>query len=144
MRFAALRRLAHGQGHRIVLAGSPVLARAWGADGAYGPAARLLPRRAGLRLATAHDLREIGAAWRAGADAVLLSPIFATASHPGGRVLGPLRFRLVAAQSAAPVIALGGMTRARARRLRVSGWAAIDGLSGGRVKPIDAESPSGA
>ena len=63
------------------------------------------------------------------ADAVLLSPVFATRSHPGGARLGPLRFRLLAAKSRAPVIALGGMNHHTARRLRSPRWAAIDGLS---------------
>ena len=31
-----------------------------------------------------------------GADAVLLSPVFPTRSHPGAPVLGPVRFRLLA------------------------------------------------
>jgi thiamine-phosphate pyrophosphorylase len=97
----------------------------------YGPA-RSLKRRS-LRLATAHSLREIGEAVRVGADAVLLSPVFATRSHPGGKVLGPVRFLLMARQSPLPVIALGGMTPARAHILPVHGWAAIDGLSGNKT-----------
>lgn len=92
----------------------------------YGPGADL--RSTGLRLATAHSLREIGRA-RGRADAVLLSPVFTTRSHPGGKALGTLRFLLMARQSALPVLALGGMTRARAACLPVHGWAAIDGLS---------------
>jgi len=94
----------------------------------YGRAGQLCPS-APLRLATAHSLREIGDAVRAGADAVLLSPVFPTRSHPRGRALGPVRFLLMARQSPLPVIALGGMTAGRARRLPVHGWAAIDGLS---------------
>ena len=82
-----------------------------------------------LRLATAHSLREIGDANRLGADAVLLSPVFPTRSHPGARTLGPLRFRLLAAHAAMPVIALGGMDQALAGRLDWRRWAAIDGLS---------------
>ncbi|OYW16036.1 MAG: thiamine phosphate synthase [Novosphingobium sp. 12-64-8] len=96
------------------------------AGAGYGPATAL--RSSGLRLSTAHSLREIGRA-RGRADAVLLSPVFTTRSHPGGKALGTLRFLLMARQSALPVLALGGMTRARAARLPVHGWAAIDGLS---------------
>lgn len=88
-----------------------------------------LPRGRGLFLATAHSLREIAAAHRAHADAILLSPVFPTRSHPGARALGPPRFRLLAARSRVPVIALGGMDRARARRLQHAHWAAIDGLA---------------
>ena len=117
-RFERLARIAEARGHTIVVAG-----------GGYGPALSL-PRRPGtLRLATAHNLREIGQANRAGADAVLLSPVFPTRSHLQAKPLGPARFRLLARYSKAPVIALGGMTRHRARALHWPRWAAIDGLS---------------
>jgi thiamine-phosphate pyrophosphorylase len=129
-RFRALRRAARARGHVVILADSALTAREWGADGIYGAPRSLYPRRAGLlHLATAHDLAELGLAARLGADAVLLSPVFATRSHPGVGTLGPLRFRLLARRSRLPVIALGGMTPRRARALRWPRWAAIDGLS---------------
>ena len=127
-RFVQLARLARARGHRIVLSGTAREARAWGADGAYGPPERLTRGPALLRLATAHDLREIAAGHRARADAMLLSPAFPTRSHPSGKTLGPLRFRLLAARALVPAIALGGMNRARAARLRWRNWAAIDGI----------------
>lgn len=124
-RFAALARLARARGHWIVLAGSAAQARRWGADGAYGAPALLARGPAMPRLVTAHDLSELARARRA--DAVLLSPVFPTRSHPGGAVLGALRFRLLAARAPAPVIALGGLDARRARTLRSPRWAAIDG-----------------
>ena len=80
---------------------------------------------------TGHAARdaEIAAANRAGVDAILLSPVFATRSHPGSAGLGPLRWRLMAARAQVPVIALGGMNKRTARRLTHTRWAAIDGLS---------------
>ena len=81
------------------------------------------------RLATAHDLREIGRANRLRAAAILLSPVHATATHPGAKPLGPVRFLLLAKRARMPVIALGGMTEQRFRSLQVYGWAAIDGLA---------------
>jgi thiamine-phosphate pyrophosphorylase len=75
-------------------------------------------------LATAHSLRELARARRA--DAALLSPVFPTRSHPGGKVLGPLRFRLLAQRSPVPVIALGGLNPRAARRLKWPRWAGID------------------
>jgi len=129
-RFRQLARLARARGHIVVLAGSPREARRRGAAGAYGAASRLSPGPALLRLVTAHDLREIGLAQRARADAILLSPAFPTRSHPGQPALGPVRFRLLAARSRVPVIALGGMNRRTAARLRWQAWAAIDGLPG--------------
>jgi thiamine-phosphate pyrophosphorylase len=127
-RFERLARLARRLGHRVVLAEPPRRARAWGAGGSYGPPERLARGPAALRLVTAHSLREIAAARRARADAIVLSPVFATRSHPGASALGPLRFRLLAARAGVPVIALGGMTARRARRIGATGWAAIDGL----------------
>lgn len=124
-RFAALRRVARRRGHRVFLAGDAHTARAWGADGSYGPAQALARGPALPRLVTAHSLRELRAPR---ADAMMLSPVFATRSHPGAPFLGAVRFRLLARQSRKPVIALGGMTAKRARTLG-GGWAAIDGLS---------------
>lgn len=127
-RWQTLRRLCHARGHFAVLAGTPHQARRWRADGAYGPPRSLAAGPPLLRLATAHSLRELGQAGRCRADAVLLSPVHPTRSHPGAPVLGPTRFHALAARSPLPVIALGGMTRARARSLRAVGWAAIDGI----------------
>ncbi len=123
-RFAALARIARARGHLVVLSGTMRQARAWGADGAYGSAALLARGGPGLRLVTAHSLTEITRARRA--DALVLSPVFPTRSHPGGKVLGPLRFRLLAARARLPVIALGGMDARRASRLGTPAWAAID------------------
>ena len=136
-RFQKLARLARRRGHRVVLAGSVAQARAWGADGAYG-SARLLARGvACLRLVTVHSLRELAQAKRA--DMVLLSPVFPTRSHPGAPVLGPLRFRLIAARAKVPVIALGGMDAGRARILFHGKWAAIDAFcaEATRLIPLD-------
>lgn len=127
-RFAALRRVCRQRGLVAVLAASAPAARHWGAAGAYAAPDRFGRCTGGLRFATAHSLREIARAVAVRADAVLLSPVHATRSHPGGKVLGPVRFALLARQSPLPVIALGGMTRARAARLPGHGWAAIDGL----------------
>ena len=129
-RFRALRRIAKARGHMVVLADSALTAREWGADGIYGAPRALWPRRSGLiHLATAHNLAELGLSARLGADAALLSPVFPTRSHPGGKTLGVVRFRLLARQAGLPVIALGGMSAARARALVWPRWAAIDGLS---------------
>lgn len=123
-RFDGLRRIARRRGHAVVLAGSPGQARAWGADGAYGAPRLLAGGPALLRLATVHSLREMRQCSRA--DALLLSPVFPTRSHPGSATLGVVRFRLLAGRSRVPVIALGGMGQLAAQRLRWSRWAAID------------------
>lgn len=128
-RFDVLKHKARKLGHVVVLAADARTARLWGADGIYGAPDRMRRAPGLLRLATVHTLREIAAAHSVDADAVLLSPVFTTASHPGAVFLGPVRWRLLAARARVPVIALGGMTAHRARAHRIARWAAIDGLS---------------
>lgn len=128
-RFLSLRRPALRYGHVLIFAGSECEAQRVGAWGAYGAPRRIGRRCGSLRLATAHDPQEMSAALRAGADAILLSPIFPTRSHPGAPTLGPVRWRLLAARSPVPVIALGGVTPHRAATSGFARWAAIDGLT---------------
>lgn len=128
-RFKELDRIARRHGHCAVLSGTPREARRWGAAGAYGAPGRLAHGPAVLRLATAHSLKELARANLGRADVVLLSPVFPTRSHPEARTLGPVRFRLLAARSRIPVIALGGMNAHRARSLGVQKWAAIQALA---------------
>jgi thiamine-phosphate pyrophosphorylase len=72
--------------------------------------------------------------WRAGvfgADAVFLSPVFSTASHPQRIALGAVRAALMAAQIRVPVYALGGIDARNAALLlhtRFQGLAAISAL----------------
>lgn len=132
-RFDELSHIVRQRGLSLILSGSAATARQWGADGIYGSPAQLIRSPIGrsrglIRLCTAHSLREIADAKRAGADAILLSPVFPTRSHPGARALGPTRFRLFARHTILPVIALGGMTLRNANRLNSPRWAAIDGL----------------
>ena len=117
-RFVVLARIARAHGHMVSLTGSRAMARRWGADLAYGTGGHLVP---------VHSMREIGRATQAAA--LLLSPVFPTRSHPGGKVLGPLRFRLLAARAQVPVIALGGMNARSARQLGWPRWAGIDAFS---------------
>jgi thiamine-phosphate pyrophosphorylase len=99
---------------------------------------RLWRRPGWLVTAAAHSPAAIRAAAGAGVDAVLLSPVFPTASHPAAAALGPLRFAALVRQSPIPVYALGGVTAATAPRLAGSGaagFAAIGGLAGSYPSP---------
>lgn len=130
-RFDALAAIARSRGHCVILS-SPWWSEAqhWGADGLYGAsAAEAGDRTAGLLwLAAAHDAAEIARANRQGADGIFVSPVFPTRSHPEAGTLGPEGFLALARNSDAPVIALGGMTPARAAQLDWPRWGAIDGL----------------
>ena len=113
-----VRAAARGQRHLLIAAGPPL-------PGARGSHNR---RGCGIRTASAHNLRELRAAERAGVDLVFLSPVFATRSHPGAKPLGAARFASLARLAQVPVVALGGMTAGRARTLLPGGcaWAGID------------------
>ena len=89
-------------------------------------------RRRGLLTRSAHNRGEIVAAIRSGADAVFVSPVFVTRSHPGAGALGVVRFGLMTRGLRIPVIALGGTDVRKARRLKqlgVHGWAGIDAFA---------------
>ena len=90
-----------------------------------------VPRFARHLLITAavHSRRALIRAKRAGADAALLGPVFATASHPGAPTLGPLRFAAMARRSGLPIYALGGIGPGNARRLIGTGAAGIAALA---------------
>jgi thiamine-phosphate pyrophosphorylase len=120
--FDRVKRLVHSHGLMLFLAGGD--ARAWGAHGSHGIPITGMPHSASV-----HDIRELRAAEASGASFLLVSPVFATRSHPGAPALGPLRFNLLARSSRLPVIALGGMNPRRAAQLNAYGWAAIDALT---------------
>jgi len=124
--FERVRRIARRKRLVLILAGTPRDAIGWRADGNHGYS----PHYARVRTAPAHNARELIAAERTGADLILLSPVFATRSHPGRRALGRVRFSALAQETKRPVIALGGMNARRARSLNGNyGWAAIDAWS---------------
>jgi len=123
----------------FLVGADPALAAALRADGAHLP-----ERSAGLAggvrrarpgwivTAAAHSAPAIVAARRAGADAVFVSPVFASASASAGRPLGALRFAQLARSAGLPVYALGGIDARTARRLtgsRAAGLAAVAALA---------------
>ena len=85
-----------------------------------------------LVTAACHSERAVIEAARAGADAVLISPVLPTESHPGGKVLGIARLARLAALAGAlgmPAYALGGITdETHIRRLRGTGIAGVAGI----------------
>ncbi|MFO1186865.1 MAG: thiamine phosphate synthase [Alphaproteobacteria bacterium] len=122
---------AEARGLRLVVAADVGLARLVGAAGVHLPrwAAPIRPPTDLWLTAAAHSAADF--ARRRGADAYFVGPVFETASHPEGNVLGPARLASLARLAPAPVIALGGITAGNARRLAgtgVAGLAAIGAL----------------
>lgn len=128
-RFGQLALACRRAGHLVALSADAGTAVEWAADGVYGPPAKLGECAGLLRFATVHDAHEIDLADRAAVDAMFLSPVYPTRSHPNGGSLGKSNFLALASLARAPVIALGGLNAERAADLGWPRWAAIDGLS---------------
>ncbi|MBU6443728.1 MAG: thiamine phosphate synthase [Alphaproteobacteria bacterium] len=133
----ALLRVAYARDLVLLIADDPTLATNLGAHGLHLPEARAheaVHWRAShphwLITAAAHSLRAIQRARHA--DAVLLSPVFASQSHQDAPGMGAVRFRILARQARKPVYALGGVDAHTVLQLTgapATGIAAIGALS---------------
>lgn len=144
-RLRRLTSLAHRRGVVLLVAGSPALAARTGIMGIHLPEREVRRPRSGVFViarrnrppgmvltAACHSEAAIRRAALAGADAALISPVFATKSHAGAKPLGIVRFaqlaRLAASLGLAPY-ALGGIVGERqVRRLQGTGAAGIAGI----------------
>lgn len=134
----ALAPVAREHGLRLLIANDPALAEAVSADGLHlseerareaEPWRERQPRW--LITAAAHSEQAVAVAAASRADAALLSPVFATVSHPDRPALGAERFLAIARAAAIPLYALGGVTATNAELLagpNVAGIAAIGAL----------------
>jgi 8-oxo-dGTP diphosphatase len=106
---------ARPYGAKVLVNGSPELARQAGADGLHLGSGALasLGSRPDFEWvgASCHNPEELARAAEL-ADFALLSPVLPTASHPGEPTLGWPRFAQWAAASPIPVFALGGQSTA--------------------------------
>jgi thiamine-phosphate pyrophosphorylase len=83
-----------------------------------------------LITAAAHSMPAAARALSHGANAVMLSPVFPTQSHPDRGALGAVRARLIARQMPRPVYALGGIDALSSGQLSgFAGLAAIGALA---------------
>jgi len=77
-----------------------------------------------------HNAGELVQAAACGADFALLSPFFATTSHPGEAHLGVAMFHQLAADAVLPVIALGGIDAGNYESLQATSVAVISAILG--------------
>jgi thiamine-phosphate pyrophosphorylase len=120
-----LRRIARARRHLLLWGG---VGQPAGYDGVHVRDGRPV-RHSRLVSRPVHNRREATMARTFGSDVVLISPVFTTRSHTGGRTLRRRGFAQLASFARCRVIALGGMTDANFAMLRVhgaDGWAAID------------------
>lgn len=126
---AAARRRLFRRVRAVALARGLVLLRAGemplpGEHGVHG-------RRRGAFSRPVHDRAEAAAARRAHPRVVMVSPVFATRSHPGAASLGPRAAVRLLRDVPGVRIALGGMDERKWRRLHgFHGWAGIDAWIG--------------
>jgi thiamine-phosphate pyrophosphorylase len=129
----ALARQCRQRAIPFVVAGDARLAAAVGAGvhlrGAHPADGRLRMVRAAkgwrrlgaVTTSSAHSAAELRRAWKAGADAVFLSPALPTRSHPGAPALGVVRWAALSARlphgGGTAVLALGGVDGRQVRRL---------------------------
>ena len=127
--FKRVQRICKRRGHRVLLAGNERQAVRWRADGCHNPG-RTIRRAKLIRSIAVHNNRELNVGISMKAALLLISPVYATGSHPGRRPLGVPAFRRLALRRGKSlVLALGGLTAAKAamQDARVQhGWAAID------------------
>jgi thiamine-phosphate pyrophosphorylase len=129
----ALARICRQRRLALVVAGDWRLARSLGA-GLHLRAGRWpagAPAGWALITSSAHGAADLRRARRHGASLAFLSPVFATASHPGAAGLGAVRWTGLAARAGMPVAALGGIDGASVIRLprdRCAGAGAIGAL----------------
>ena len=132
-----LRPLCAARRVKLLIADDDALALRVRADGVHLPqrrASKVAALKAlhphWLVTAAAHDECSAAAAARMGADAILIAPVFATASHPGGGTLGVVRLAAIAGKARPAGYALGGIDAGTVRRLtatQLSGIALISG-----------------
>ena len=134
-----LARLARRRGVVFLVGADVALAVALRADGIHLPERALnrpgfnrqLLRRFVLT-AAAHGLPAVRRARLSGVDAIVVSPVFSSASASAGKPLGPMKFAELIRAAGVPVYGLGGVNPGSARRLLLSGAmgiAAVEALS---------------
>jgi thiamine-phosphate pyrophosphorylase len=137
-RAARLKAIARQRGLILLIGQDAALAAQIGADGVHLPE-RLAHRARRLKAAhprwivtaAAHSPAAARRARAAGADAVVVSTVFASRSASAGPPMGAVRLALLVRRVEGPVYGLGGIDNKKARLLKdtgLVGLAAVDGL----------------
>jgi thiamine-phosphate pyrophosphorylase len=135
----ALAVVCRRRGLILLVGADPGLAMRLGADGLHLPermvfrAGRIRALQRRFRVtAAAHSLTAARRASKAGAQAIVVSPVFPSRSPSAGRPLGVFALARIVRRAGVPVYALGGVNTRTARRLKlagVAGLAAIEALA---------------
>jgi thiamine-phosphate pyrophosphorylase len=111
------------------------IARSCGADGVHLPAdslpvaaVRNWVGKNWIVGVACHSVAEVERAAEAGADYVLVAPVFDTASKPGMKPMGLAAFGEICRRAAVPVFALGGVTESNARSCIEAGAKGLAGI----------------
>ena len=111
------------------------VARTCGADGVHlpadslpVPAVRKYVGKDWIVGVACHSAEEVELAAEAGADYVLVAPVFDTASKPGMTPMGLAAFAAICRRSSIPVFALGGVSAENARSCLDAGARGLAGI----------------
>ncbi|MGE0480991.1 MAG: thiamine phosphate synthase [Phycisphaerae bacterium] len=131
-RAALLRAVSDQHGALLILNDRPDLARLAGADGVHVgqddvsvAQARSIAGPRMLIGRSTHTREQIDAALADPPDYLAVGPMFPTATKPQEHIAGEATLRYAAGRTAAPVVAIGGITAATAGALKDAGASAI-------------------
>jgi thiamine-phosphate pyrophosphorylase len=142
IRAATVRERANGQPHqpnsrpsRLLVNDRLDVARTCGADGVHLPADALpvsavrgFVGKDWIVGVACHSIAEVEKAASAGANYVLVAPVFGTASKPGMKPMGLAAFAEICGHATIPVYALGGVSMTNARACVEAGAKGLAGI----------------
>ncbi|HEX3366292.1 thiamine phosphate synthase [Phenylobacterium sp.] len=127
-----LKAIARARGLILLIGADADLAQRLGADGVHLPE-RLAHRARRLKAAhprwivtaAAHSPAAARRALTAGADAAVVSTVFASRSASAGAPMGPIRLAILVRRAGGPIYGLGGIDNKKARLLKDAGLVGV-------------------
>ncbi len=130
------RRITKRQGMKLLVAGDAALAKHLQADGVHVPQwhhhqAKELRAKwpAHLLTASCHSEDDLAMLDGVGFDALLVSPVFPSTSHPGATAFTADSLAKITAAATTPIIGLGGINQYTHRQLKQTGLSGFAGIS---------------